>query len=135
MMRVFVILVMVWHPLLMVAAGPRMGTSEPASGSSCSVPALQSNCCEPAPKAPNCHTAITGCGCEIHPTDQPKRAPEAPLPRSDRDSLVAIQICDPPGREQIEPDSESIISATHFDSRYANKTHNEIRAILGIWRT
>lgn len=135
MMRVLVILAMVWQPLLLAAAGPRMGISEPVSGSSCSVPALLSNCCDAAPKAPTCHSIASGCGCEIRPAEQPQRAPEAPLPRPDRDTLVAIQICGPPVREQIETDATSILFATQSDSRYANKTHNEIRAILGIWRT
>lgn len=134
-MRVLVILAVLWQPLLLAAAGPRIGAGEPAGSSSCSIPAPQSTCCDPAPKAKACHSIASGCGCEIRPTEQPQRAPEAPLPRPDRDSLVAIQITGPPLREQAETDAASTHLATQSDSRYANKTHNEIRAILGIWRT
>lgn len=139
-MRVLLILTLVWQPLLFLSAGPRHASVKDsavriASGLTCSVKISQSDCCDSAPKASSCHKVVTRCGCEIRPSDQPERAPDAPMPRPDRDTLVAIQICGPPVRASTETETESVNPAADSNSRYTNKTHNEIRAILGIWRT
>jgi len=135
MMRVLVILAVLWQPLILAASGPRPGTSVPGGQPTCSLPVVQAYCCKTKTRAPSCHAVVTDCGCAIRPTEQPERVPVAPLPGSDRDSLVAVQICGPPLREQIEPSTRFNLFSTQSDRRYANKSHNEIQAILGIWRT
>lgn len=133
--RVLLILALLWQPLLLGALGSGLRGDERASFASCLPTDIQNDCCEPVSNASTCHVVVTSCGCAIRPSDVPQPAPDAPLPRPDRDTLVTIQICGPPPVMVAGSDYESSLSAHTTSACFSNKTHNEVQTILDIWRT
>jgi len=75
------------------------------------------------------------CTCDVSPTRDRQPGPDTPLPRSDRESLTAV-----PARsiavETIVFSERGLIRASSVTAGLlADLTHNEVRALLGIWRT
>ncbi len=137
--------------LVLVASGlPRLGvvladSQDHDCESVCHTPVVKAGCCgHPIVEK----TTDAGCGgsgfcvmsggpcrCGVAPTTSPERRPDAPLPRTDRDSITAL----PDGPAQITPVSEPDDAAPSMASLaggiHTGKTHNEVQALLGIWRT
>jgi len=69
------------------------------------------------------------------PDENPAPVPPAPLPRTDRDSLTAVIEPQPDLLDSPEMDGETVrITAATF-SLLQGRSHNEIQALLGVWRT
>ncbi len=67
------------------------------------------------------------------PDRQPR--PDAPLPRTDRDSVTVLTNGPAQITPVIEPDDATPAMASLVVSPCAGKTHNEVQALLGIWQT
>jgi len=93
-------------------------------------------CCESETLASDfCPMSGGPCQCGVAPLPGQQPAPDAPLPKSDRDSVTAVP-APPIGVEpEVDPQRRSVIPATGPLSLLAGLTHNEIQALLGIWRT
>jgi len=81
------------------------------------------------------HCPMSGgpCVCAAAPAPEPR--PDAPLPRSDRDSITSVpgeppRIVRAPVRDHEPPAMAPLVVGMHADA-----THREHQAFLGIWRT
>jgi len=101
----------------------------------CHPVAVRTTCCGETIEDAYCSMSGGKCRCAAAPapTDQPQ--PPAPMPRPDRDSLTAIPHT--PTTIALVADDESLTSDGLAQSLglLAGLTHNEIQALLGIWRT
>lgn len=117
-------------PLAGVGAHGDCGHQECATGI---VTAM--GCCDThSVEATFCPMSDGPCQCGVSPLPGPLPTPDAPLPKSDRDSLTAVPA--PPIRIQtdVELQPRSTVAGTSPLSLLAGLTHNEIQALLGIWR-
>ncbi len=137
--------------LFLVASGlPRLGTGFAAGQDrcgemSCEMSAVEVNCCdEPMPAADSdvgcgsdafCPVSEGPCQCGISPTPARERLPDAPLPRTDRDSVTGLPNGPPKITPVIEPDDTTPSMASLVVGLRAGKTHNEVQALLGVWQT
>jgi len=137
--------------LVLVASGlPRLGTGFAAGQdrcgeSACHVPVVKVSCCgEPIPPADSdfgcgsdafCPMSEGPCRCGISPTPAPEPLPDAPLPRTDRDSITGLPNGPPKITPVIEPDDTTPSMASLVVGLRAGKTHNEVQALLGVWQT
>lgn len=75
------------------------------------------------------------CTCAVSPGPDRQPIPNAPLPRSESDSLTAV----PPSPSAVpwpsHPATEPVRSVPLSVGLFEGFTHNEVQAILGIWRT
>lgn len=111
---------------------PQSGTCQ---GQACSVGIVRTTCCGEAIEESYCPMSEGPCQCSSVPDRSPKRLPDAPLPRSDRDSLTAVPQTQ--GAVVVWLPSAPRVSARLRRSTVAcgDLTHNEIQAQLGIWHT
>jgi len=137
--------------LVLVASGlPRLGVGFAAGQdhcgeTSCHVPVVETNCCgEPIPVQDSdfgcgsdtfCSMSDGPCRCGISPTPDPERLPDAPLPKTDRDSVTGFPNGPPRVTPVIEPDDATPAMASLVVSLRAGNTHNEVQALLGVWQT
>lgn len=136
---------------ILIAAGlPRLGVGlvvgkDHCGDTMCHMPVVETSCCgEPIPideSDPGCGSdtfcsmSDGPCRCGISPTPDPEPLPDAPLPRTDRDSVTGLPTDSPKINTLNEPDDSTPSMASLVESFLAGKTHNEIQALLGIWRT
>lgn len=75
------------------------------------------------------------CQCGVSPLPDQQPTPHTPLPRTDRESVTAV----PRQPIQFVPEADaergSPTCPAGHQSLLAGLTHNEIQALLGIWRT
>lgn len=93
-------------------------------------------CCESETLAPDfCLMSGGPCQCGFAPLPDQQPVPDAPLPKTDRDSVTAVPA--PPIRVEVEIVSQRrpLGRSASPLSLLAGLTHNEIQAFLGIWRT
>jgi hypothetical protein len=57
------------------------------------------------------------------------------MPRTDRDSITGHQIGPAQVTMVIESDETRPLMATLFVGVCSGKSHNEVQALMGIWRT
>lgn len=93
-------------------------------------------CCESETLAPDfCPMSDGPCECGFAPLPDQQPAPDAPLPKTDRDSVTAVPASPIRVESEIDLQQRSPIAAAHPLSILADLTHNEIQALLCIWRT
>jgi hypothetical protein len=93
-------------------------------------------CCESETLAPDfCPMSGGPCECGFAPLPDQQPAPYTPLPKTERDSVTAVPT--PPIRVEVEVVAQrrSFVWSSIPLSLLAGLTHNEIQALLGIWRT
>lgn len=130
--RLLLILVLLWHPLMLVGTrAPAEACSEP----SCCVSMERVTCCGVRVVEEVCGKTGGECHCAASPNDTPERAPRAPLPRGEREAPVTVLT--PPNRIiPLTGDEAGHRSRASTDPGVRGvKTHNQIRAFLGVWRT
>jgi len=130
--RLLVILTLVWQPLIL--RGAVVPPTRSCEGMSCCEVVTRTTCCgqiEVVRLAPRNHDS---CRCAVGPTDSSPR-PAAPLPGSERQTVVFVGL--PPisvASAAFENAKPSIGSSAPL-GLHSDLTHNQIQAILGIWRT
>ena len=135
MMRTFAILV------LLAAGLPRLGVGvaagqEQCGESACHKPVVQMSLCDcDSCDGDFCPMSKGPCECITAPAPDSDPKPEAPLPRSDRDTVTGMPNGSPQVTVAAEPDATMSRLASLVLGLSADKTHNEIQAPLGIWRT
>lgn len=134
MVRVLVILAMIWQPLVLALATQRSAPAQ-FSDTSCSAMVAETSCCVTAPPASHCPPPTDPCHCSLQPDETPDESPDAPLPRSDRDSIVTILsrviAITPIASDETQADAPR--TGVYF--LHSNNTHNQVQAYLGIWQT
>ncbi len=133
-MRVLIILAMVWQPLMLAVAHQPSGPGQ-LTGMSCSAELGKSSCCEMAPAALHCPPPADPCRCGVQPGEVPDESPDAPLPKTQRDSVVTILSRAPSWVPLRAHEKDAKITSAGFSTVRSNKTHNELQATLGIWQT
>lgn len=137
--------------LALVACGlPRFGVGfgagqDDCGETACHVPAVEMSCCgEPIPPTDSdfgcgsdafCPMSEGPCHCGLSPTPAPERLPDAPLPRTDRDSVTGLPNGPPKITTVIEPDGTTPSMASLVVGLRVGKTHNEVQALLCVWQT
>jgi hypothetical protein len=128
--------------LLLITAGlPRLGLG-PAGGAyacadpGCDRPPAPVRCCAGASgEAGFCPMSNGPCVCAAAPCPDPAPEPDAPLPRSDRETVTGI----PSGRtgvvSSVEAGGVKPAGGALVLAWTAGRSHNEVCAILGNWRT
>lgn len=94
-----------------------------------------SDSCEDSDEDASCAMSGGECRCSASPSPDRRPGPDAPMLPPGRDSITAYA-------RVTTPDVEHIEAGTHIGLRSAGsfgllrgRTHNEIQALLGIWRT
>ncbi len=128
--------------LVLVASGlPRLsvglaGCQDACGESACHQPVVQMSCCgSDSSDDAFCPMSNGPCKCIAAPASDPEPKPEAPLPRSDRDTVTGMPNGPPQVMPVVEPDSATPTIASLVLALTAGKSHNEIQALLGTWRT
>lgn len=134
-LRTLLILMLVLQPLpLGSARGPASAQHE-CEPASCCVTIEHVSCCGERTLDRVCSMSGGACECASSSDDAPARSPEAPLPRTDRDSTLAVPL---PGAWVVafgRPTPLSGLFAGTDASLLSRRSHNEVRALLGVWRT
>lgn len=144
MIRIFAILVLVASGLPRLGMGFAAGQDH-CGETSCHMSSVEVSCYgEPIPAADSdfccggdafCPMSGGPCRCGVSPTPAPERLPDAPLPRTDRDSVMGLPNGPPKITPVIEPEIATPSVASLVIGLRAGKTHNEVQAILGVWQT
>lgn len=118
-----------------LASGQALGPGHACSSSGCHEVVIETSCCGESAEVSVCPMSGGPCTCAAAPMPDRQPRPDAPLPRTDRDSITGL----PNGPTQItpviEPDNATPTMASLVASLRAGKTHNEVQALLGIWIT
>lgn len=128
--------------LALIASGlPRIG-GEVASDRSgcaelaCAQPAVESSgCCGSMSDADICPMSNGPCSCFAAPIPEPQPKPQTPQPRPDRESITGLPNGPPQIAVAVERDDAWPLMSPLVIALTADKSHNELQAILGIWRT
>lgn len=136
--RILAILLLIsagWPALGSAGAGVVVHHHAECGGSECATVVIEPSCCdEPAPE-PYCPASSGPCGCDMTPDEAPVQDPNAPLPRTQRDTVTAIPAPTPQAfgsfSEAPEPASVCFLQPGVF----AGLTNNQIQSLLGRWRT
>jgi hypothetical protein len=133
--RFLLILAIAWQPLALWGAAGHAAPAEVCTATSCCTTVERVSCCGERIVEQICGKSGGACHCASAPTDTPDPRPEAPQPRTERETLVAVP--SPPVHSVVYTDADGNLRPPFAagESRLAGKTHNEIQALLGIWRT
>lgn len=75
------------------------------------------------------------CECGVSPVQDPQPVPHAPSPKTDRESLTAVRASPITVETLLETEAIPLRSPPDALSLLSGLTHNEIQALLCIWRT
>lgn len=128
--------------LILVAAGlPRFGVGlaggqDQCRSAACHQPIVQLSCCgNDSGDGDYCPMSNGPCECTAAPAPDPDPKPEAPLPRPDRDTVIGMPTAALQVTPVAEPDADRPKVASLVLALTAGKSHNEVQALLGTWRT
>jgi hypothetical protein len=135
MIRLFTILILVTAGLPRFGVGSASGLDQ-SGDFVCHQAAATMACCSTDSAANGfCPMSNGPCECVAPPAPDPRPKPEAPLPRSDRDTVTGM----PNGAPRVTPVDEPRSAGPGVSSLVlglnAGRSHNEIQALLGVWRT
>lgn len=131
LLRLLVILTLVWQPFMLRGAGL---TAAPVCGMSCCEVVVKTNCCGDTVVARVSVTDEESCGCAVAPTDEQPR-PETPRPGSDRETLVSVEASDATFAPSTLPNESIGYGFGGPLGLHGSLSHNQVQALLGIWRT
>ena len=134
MLRLLLISVFALQPALWqgaVSRAPGHSHAEPG----CCVRVETTSCCGESVIESVCSKSGGECRCVAMPDENPAPVPPAPLPRTDRDSLTAVIEPQPDLLDSPEMDGETVRFTAATFSLLQGRSHNEIQALLGVWRT
>lgn len=135
MIRILLILTLV------AAALPRWGDGlvrdqDLCAGFGCHQPVSQAGCCgSDSGDQGFCPASDGPCTCAAAPSPDPEPKREAPMPRSERDFIAGFSNAAVQSIPAIDSDELPPVVAPLVAGLAAGKSHNEIQALLGIWRT
>jgi len=135
LVRLLLILAIAWQPLILWGAASDAMPAEVCTTTSCCTTVERVSCCGERVVERVCGKTGGACHCASAPSDTPKPRPEAPQPRSERETLVAVPSSPVQSIACLDADGACRPLFATSESRLASKTHNEIQALLGIWRT
>lgn len=136
MVRILAILLLAASGLVRSGGSAAAAHAEECTHVACVAPQADTGCCgEPAPGSSYCPMSEGPCRCGISPAPAPKPLPDAPLPRTERDSVTGLPNGPPTITPVIEPDDTTPSMASLVVGLRAGKTHNEVQALLGVWQT
>jgi len=135
--RLWLILLLVWLPMPVRSVGPagsELASSPCDAARSCCHTVARTTCCGEKVVERLCNKTGGQCPC-AEPGNTPGPRPETPLSQTQRDLVVAVPVA--PGgivRLTIDEGRHRPHGASD-DGPNASLTHNELRALLGVWRT
>lgn len=105
-----------------------------AMGHACLVTVKTTECCDLRANGVACLHSGGECRCEMKPLQENRRPIPMPMPDRGQGLVLALPTAIPgvrlwsPNAKPIAPDSRAL-------SPHALHTHNEVQALLGVWRT
>ncbi|GAB4551439.1 MAG: hypothetical protein Tsb0013_13530 [Phycisphaerales bacterium] len=127
--------------ILVVASLPRLGvgftsTHYGCETAECHEAAVEVTCCCcDSGERGYCPMSEGPCECAAAPSPDPEPKPQAPLPRSDRETVFGMPNGPPRVMPDVDPDADAPSVAPQVLVLTAGKSHNEMHALLGTWRT
>lgn len=103
--------------------------------SGCGEVVVTVSCCGEVTEEQFCPSSGGPCECAASPIPDRGPRPDAPLPLSDRQSLTAVTAAPVSVVSMTEPELEPSRGSVLSFSLLSGLSHNEIQALLGIWRT
>tara|TARA_E500000318_G_C3482339_1_gene180936 strand:+ start:321 stop:728 length:408 start_codon:yes stop_codon:yes gene_type:complete len=135
MLRILAILTLIFAGLPRLGVG-LAGGQDACGDSACHQPVVQMSCCDSDPGDDGfCPMSNGPCVCVAAPLPDPEPLPEAPLPRSDRDTVTGMPNGSPQVTPVVEPDRDAPKVASLVLALTVGKSHNEVQALLGVWQT
>ncbi len=135
LVRALLMLAILLQPLGLATPGPVRGGCDCVQGTCCT-PVERTNCCGEPTIETVCHRSGGECRCGVD--DRREDAPTSPAtpPTTDREVLSWVLIAPVElvafGADDLTLTRQPTGTASE---RFAGLTHNEIQALLGIWRT
>lgn len=137
MVRLIVILMLglsglSWPGVLAIGSTDR---ADVCAASGCDHTRLRVTCCGEIIEESYCPMSDGPCRCGVSENPDPEKTPQAPLPRPERDQIVAV--VDLAGHHSVDSggDDRQIAFGVRPVAWWSGLTHNEIRSLLGVWRT
>lgn len=118
-----------------LADGQAPDRNHDCGSSGCHEVIFESTCCGELTEVSVCPKSGGPCTCAAVPMPDRQPRPDAPLPRTDRDSITGLPSGSPQITAVIDEDIATHEMASLVVSPRSGKTHNEVQALLGIWRT
>lgn len=133
--RLLLILAFAWQPLSLWRAAERTAHPVDCVETLCCTTVERVTCCGEKTIERVCGITGGDCVCASSSSDAPLPAPNAPMPRNERENLAATS---PPSSYGVALACSADAPRPLFalsESRLAGITHNRVQAILGVWRT
>lgn len=126
--------------ILLVSGLPRLGVASADGHSRCDGPSslcqvTRSGCCSNSTDGNDCPMSDGPCQCAATPAPQPEPNPKAPPPSSDRGPFTGLLPASTRVTFVAEPEHTPKATSALVHAFTAGRTHHEIQALLGIWRT
>ncbi|MEZ6317633.1 MAG: hypothetical protein R3B49_02595 [Phycisphaerales bacterium] len=133
--RFLLILTLLWQPIALWTPVSHPGSGQVCAPTSCCTTVERVTCCGERVVEQVCPMSGGECHCAASPTDTPPAPVPAPHPRTERETSVAVPT--PATRVVTLIDSAFLARplCTGETGPLSGKTHNEIQARLGVWRT
>jgi hypothetical protein len=134
LLRLLAIIAIIASPVAPTVAATPVAPIEGCAHDACCETVETITCCGQTTIERVCQRSGGACTCVARPAERPAPDRDAPHPRTQRDTAPAVAPAEPlrsafaaqpPARERCE------LSASGRERR----THNDIQAFLGVWRT
>ncbi|MBZ0171411.1 MAG: hypothetical protein K8E66_03435 [Phycisphaerales bacterium] len=137
MTRFLAILLLALPGIAGLGGGPASGRTNGHScgHSGCQDVVVKVSCCGEVIEEQFCPSSGGPCQCSAAPIPDREPRPDAPLPRSDRESLTAVTAAPGGVVSMAEPELESSGDSFLSFGLLSGLSHNEIQSLLGVWRT
>ena len=137
MIRTLAILMLILAGALGLGAAGVHGGAAAAScdDAACHEAVVRVACCGEEVEATPCHMNEGACTCGVAPMPDRQPQPQAPLPRTERDSPATAPAERPAWTGALEWDERTKRTPAATPSLLAALTNNEIQALMGVWRT
>ncbi len=117
------------------AVGVRGGFAGSCDETVCQHVVVRTTCCDETIETTPCHTDAGDCTCGVAPMPDRQPQPQAPLPRTGRDSPATAPAERPALDSTAAWDAKAQRSPIAAPGQFAALTNNEVQALMGVWRT
>ncbi|MDQ7013048.1 MAG: hypothetical protein Q9O74_04035 [Planctomycetota bacterium] len=117
------------------AVGVRGGFAGSCEETACQHVVVRTTCCSETIETMPCHTGEDDCTCGVAPMPDRQPQPQAPLPRTERDSPAAAPAERPALVGAAAWDAKAPRSPIAAPDQFTALTNNEVQALMGVWRT
>lgn len=133
--RLLIILALLGQVLLPWVSGVPSASPSGCVATPCCITVERVTCCGERVVEQVCGMTGGECHCGAAPSDTPRRVPQIPQPRNEREAFVGIPGPDSRIVTPVQGEPNRRVTRSGVLCLLSGKTHGEIRAFLGVWRT